>query len=149
MQQTETQLEDLNELLTRAAKGIGGNDTKLAKTLGVAPQRVSDWRHGRKTCQPEDQALLASLAGLNAIEVLARATVKQHEGTAKGDMLMRALGKSSLAIGAALGSAGASAAAIFSSTEASKLGEWLRAALDTMYRNVKSRKRLRSIKIIA
>ena len=134
MQQNDAHLEELNELVTRAAKALGGNDTKLAKTIGVSPQRISNWRHGHKTCQPEDQALLASLAGLNAIEVLARATVKQHEGTAKGDMLMRALGKSSLAIGAALGSVGASAAAIFSSTPTtSHMAEWVLLALNTMY----------------
>lgn len=134
MQQTDTHLTELNELLTKAAKSLGGNDTKLAKTLGVSPQRISNWRHGHKTCQPEDQALLASIAGMDAIEVLARATVKQHEGTAKGDLLMRALGKGLLATGAVLGSAGASAAVIFSSTtSSSELGKWIRVALDTMY----------------
>lgn len=150
MQHTDTHLEELNELLTRAAKALGGNDTKLAKTLGVSPQRISNWRHGHKTCQPEDQALLASIAGMNAIEVLARATVKQHEGTAKGDLLMRALGKSLLATGGVLGSAGASAAVIFSSTPTgSTLVRWTLMTLDTMYRKVKSRQRFRSIKIIA
>lgn len=134
MQQTDTHLTELNELLTRAAKSLGGNDTKLAKTLGVSPQRVSNWRHGHKTCQPEDQALLASIAGMNAIEVLARATVQQHEGTAKGDLLMRALGKALLATGGVLGTAGANAAAIFSSTQTpSQVTAWIRTALDTMY----------------
>lgn len=143
MQHTDTQLTELNELLTKAAQSLGGNDTKLAKTLGVSPQRVSNWRHGHKTCQPEDQALLASLAGLNAIEVLARATVKQHEGTPKGDLLMRALGKTLLATGGVLGTAGANAAAIFSSTfDPVATLRWL----DTMYRKVKSKPRIRSIK---
>lgn len=146
MQHTETQLTELNELLTKAAQSIGGNDTKLAKTLGVSPQRISNWRHGHKTCQPEDQALLASLAGLNAIEVLARATVKQHEGTPKGDLLMRALGKTLLATGGVLGTAGASAAETSSLTTATgQMADWIRLALGTMYRKVKSKHRLRLI----
>lgn len=149
MQQTDTHLDELNELLTRAAKALGGNDTKLAKTLGVSPKRISNWRHGHKTCQPEDQALLASIAGMDAIEVLARATVKQHEGTAKGDLLMRALGKSLLATGAVLGSAGASAAAIFSSTPTpSHMAEWVLFGLNTMYRKVKSITEFRYINIM-
>ena len=149
MQSHTNHLDELNELIDQAKKQAG-NDTKLAKLLNTTPSRVSDWRHGRKTCQPEDQAMLASIAGFNAIEVLARATVQQYEGTPKGNMLMRALGKGSLAIGAALGSVGASAAAIFSSTTTpSHIAEWALIALNTMYRSVKSKTRFRLIKIIA
>ncbi len=124
--------EQLIELIDRASKAAG-SDGKLAALIGVPRQHVSHWRHGHRPCNPENMALMAHVAGMNAIETLARATVQQYEGTAKGDLLMRALGKSLLVTGAALGSVGASAAAIFSSAEANKLGEWLRAALDTMY----------------
>lgn len=145
MQQNETHLQELNKLIDEA-KARAGNDTKLAKMLNTTSSRVSDWRHGRKTCQPEDQAVLASIAGMNAIEVLARATVQQHEGTPKGDLLMRALGKTLLATGGVLGTAGASAAEIFSLTTApGQMADWIRLALDTMYRKVKSKHRLRLI----
>lgn len=138
MQHAADELEALNALIDSAAKQVGGKDAKLAATLGITRQRMSDWRSGRKTCQPEDQALMASIAGMNAIEVLARATVKQHEGTAKGDLLMRALGKSLLVTGGVLGSAGASAAAIFSSIPApSHMAEWMLFGLNTIYRRVK------------
>lgn len=148
MQQTETGLEELNRLID-SAKARAGNDTKLAKMLNTTSSRVSDWRHGRKTCQPEDQAVLASIAGMNAIEVLARATVKQHEGTPKGDLLMRALGKGFVATGAAIGSVGASAAETFSSIPTpSNWAGWTLAGLYTMYRKVKLKHPFRSINFI-
>lgn len=149
MKRDPHQLEELNQLID-SAKQAAGTDRELAKMLNTTSSRISDWRHGRKTCQPDDQAVLASIAGMNAMETLARATVLQHEGTAKGDLLMRALGKGLLATGGVLGSAGASAAAIFSSIPTpSHMTEWAVLGLNTMYRKVKSAHRFRSIKIIA
>ncbi|BEP55054.1 hypothetical protein GmRootV118_22980 [Variovorax sp. V118] len=127
-------LEELNELIDRAAK-IAGSDGKLARSLGVPPQHVSNWRHGHKTCTPADQALMAHVAGLDPVETLARATVRQYEGKAKGDALMKALGKASLLTGAVLGSVGASAHQIFSTIQSvpsfTTAAEWL-AAIYTM-----------------
>lgn len=108
-------LESLN-LLIDQAKAISGSDYKLAKMTGHTPQQISDWRHGRKPCPPEDQALIAGVAGLNPEQVAIRALVEKHEGTAKGDRLMKVLGKALLATGGAIASAGASAAAISSAT---------------------------------
>jgi hypothetical protein len=99
-------LESLNVLIDKAS-AIAGSDYKLAQHLGVPRMTVSGWRHGRRTATPADQALMAHLAGLDPVQVLARATVEAYEGKPKGDALMKALGKASLAIGAALGSAGA------------------------------------------
>lgn len=148
MKRDAHQLEELNQLIDRA-KQAAGTDRQLAKMLNTTSSRISDWRHGRKTCQPDDQAVLASIAGMNAMEMLARATVLQHEGTAKGDLLMRALGKSLLVTGGVLGSAGANAAAIFSSIPTpSHMAEWMLLGLNTMYRKVKSTHRFRLIKII-
>lgn len=127
MQPKDSDLTELNRLMDRAAEHAG-SDTKLASMLKTTRQRISDWRAGRKTCQPEDQALMAEIAGLDAMEVLARATVAQFEGTPKGDLLMRALGKGLLATGAALGSAGASAAEI-SSWVASHVSDLIRCIL--------------------
>ncbi len=107
--------DDLLRLIDAASKRAG-SDGKLALMLGVPRQHVSHWRHKHRPCNPENMALMAHIAGFDAIETLARATVRQYEGTAKGDLLMRALGKALLATGAAIGSAGASAQAIFSST---------------------------------
>lgn len=106
-------LESLNMLIDKA-KEISGSDYKLAKMTGHTPQQISDWRHGRKPCPPEDQALIAGVAGLNPEQVALRALVEKHEGTAKGDRLMKVLGKALLATGGVIASAGASATAISS-----------------------------------
>jgi DNA-binding transcriptional regulator YdaS (Cro superfamily) len=108
-------LTDINLLLDKAEE-MCGKDYRTAKQLGVAPQLVCDWRAGRKNPQPEDIALIASVAGLDAEAWALRAMVEKHEGTAKGDRLMKAVGKALLVTGAGIGSAGAHAAAIFSST---------------------------------
>ena len=96
-------------LLIDKARAIAGSDGKVAKALKVPATMVSDWRHGRRNPTPEDFALLAMVAQVDPLSELARATVQKHQGTAKGDMLMKALGKALLATGAVIGSAGASA----------------------------------------
>lgn len=108
-------LDTVNTLIDKAAKTCG-SDKKLSAVMGINRTLISDWRHGRKRCAPEDVAVMADLAGLDAQAWAMRALVERWEGTAKGDRLMRALGKGLLATGAVIGSAGASAAAIFSST---------------------------------
>lgn len=102
----------LDQLLDRA-KAVATSDYKLAKMLHTTPQTVSDWRHGRKTCPVADVALLAEIAGLDPSEWAHRAVIAQYEGTPKGDMLYRALGKAFAATGAALATSGASAAQAF------------------------------------
>lgn len=104
---------DLGKLIDLASQ-IAGSDYKLAQLIGQSRQRISDWRHGRVGCPPEDQALMAAIANLDPIAELARATVRKHEGTAKGDLLMKALGKSSRLTGAIAGFVGAVALAISS-----------------------------------
>lgn len=105
--------EYLNTLIDKASERAT-SDYKLAKMLGVARQTVSHWRHNRKTCPVADQTLMASIAGLDAQAWAARAIVAQYEGTAKGDQLYKALGKSLLATGGVIVSSGASARQIFS-----------------------------------
>jgi hypothetical protein len=112
------QLESLNLLIDKAAS-IAGSDYKLAQHLGVPRGHVSDWRHGRRTATPADQALMAHVAGLDPVVTLARATVEQFEGKPKGDALMKALGKASRLTGAVAGFVGAVALAIFSMTPTS------------------------------
>lgn len=99
--------------LMNLARDRAGSDAALARILRRRHQDISDMRHGRKAATPEDCALFAMVAGLDPVAEMARAAVRKHEGTPKGDMLMRALGKASLATGGVIASAGAHAAAIF------------------------------------
>lgn len=57
---------------------------------------------------------MAHIAGLDPVQVLARATVEAYEGKPKGDALMKALGKASRLTGAVAGFVGAVALAISS-----------------------------------
>lgn len=118
-------LDALNVLIDKAS-AIAGSDGKLAAALGVPKQNISDWRHGRKNCQPEDQALIAAVAGLDPVQTLARATVQYWEGKPKGDRLMRALGKASHLTGAVAGFVGAAAPVIFGSMSLGTILDWVR-----------------------
>ena len=109
--------KQIPELIARAS-AICGNDNKLAIALGVSRMTVSNWKTGKTPCPPEDQASIAAVAGLDPVQTLVRAHLERHEGTAKGDRLMKVLGKASLVTGAVIGSAGASAHQIFSTVEA-------------------------------
>lgn len=106
----------LDQLINRAS-AAAGSDYKLAKALETTRQSISDWRHGRKTCPVADQTLMASIAGLDAQAWADRAIVQQYEGTSKGDKLYMALGKALLATGAVIGSSGANAQAIYSTSK--------------------------------
>ena len=103
--QTDTDLI----FLIDSAKAIAGSDYKLAPMLETTPQRISDWRHGRKPIPAAQLALLASVAGFDPTQTVIRNLVEQHEGTPLGDKLMRVLGKASRATGAVLGFVGVSA----------------------------------------
>lgn len=107
------QIEELNLLIDKAS-AIAGSDYRLAKMIGAMPQNVSNWRHDRASCSPENRALLAAVAGLDPVAELARATLDKHQGTSKGDLLMKALGKSSRLTGAIAGIVGAVVLAISS-----------------------------------
>ena len=116
---------EINNLLDKAAE-ICGSDYKAAKSMGVTPQTVSDWRYGRRNPQPEDIALIACAGGLNAEQWALRAMVAKHEGTAKGDRLMKAVGKALLATGGVIASGTASAHQIFSIVEGlPPAGQWM------------------------
>jgi len=125
----------LIELIDKAHL-IAGSDYRLAKQIGVTPQTVSNWRHGEKPCPPADVALIAEVVGLDPQEWLARATLWKYEGTAKGDKLNKALGKTSAAITAVLASGGAAAVAIFETIPLGNVSEWV-ISCSTMYRLVK------------
>ncbi len=90
----------LNDLIDKAS-AIAGSDYKLAKLLGVSTGAVCDWRAGRRSCAPEDWALLAHVAGLDPEEALIRAVLAKHRDSKKGERLTTALGKGLHRIGAA------------------------------------------------
>lgn len=123
------QIDDINMLLDKAKESTG-SDYKTSKLTGIPAQRISNWRHGETTMPAADVALVAHVAGLDASAWALRAMVAKHEGTAKGDRLMKAVGKALLATGAVVASSGAAAMEI--SLKIQRL-------LDTMYRSVKSR----------
>ena len=99
----------LDELLDKASQAAG-NDNQLAKRMGVSRQTISNWRAGERPCPPEDVALLAYVAGLDADAWGNRALIAKHEGTAKGELLTQALKKAYVATGGALALCGSTAA---------------------------------------
>jgi len=99
----------LLSLIDKASKAAG-NDARLAENLQVSRSTLSQWRYGKKTCPAGDVAMMADLIGMDAEAWLARATVAQYAGTAKGERLARVLGKALVATGAVIVSSGAHAA---------------------------------------
>lgn len=106
-------LAELN-LLMEKARNVAGSYYKLAKLLDMPEQRLSDFRHGRRNATPEDCALFAAIAGVDPIQEMARAVLRKHDGSKKGELLRKALGKPLLATGAVLASAGAHAGLLVS-----------------------------------
>lgn len=101
------------ELMNKARDQLG-SDYKLATALGLPSTRVSAWRVGRQPVPIEYVALMAGIANLEPEKWVIRAMLAQHEGTDKGDRLMKVLGKLLPAIGGVIASSGASAHQIFS-----------------------------------
>ena len=93
----------VNDLITKAGV-ICGSEYKLAKALGVPQQHLSEWKAGRRTCTPSDQARLAGFAREDAVQALVRATIDSAKGL-KREQLERVLGKLSRQTGAALNTA--------------------------------------------
>ena len=59
-------------LLNRYANKVGAkSDYRLAKTLGVTPQAVSLWRHGKRSIGAKSARLIAAELGLDLAKVLA------------------------------------------------------------------------------
>jgi hypothetical protein len=124
----QTKPDYLDRLLDEAS-AKAGSDYALAKLLDVNRATVSQYRSGKRTCPVADVALMAEIAGLKPEEWIARAVVKQYEGSAKGDKLYRALGKFIAATGAAIASSGASALPIFSHSATQAVDYFIRCIL--------------------
>lgn len=80
-------------LITKAAK-CAGSQKALAEMLGVSETVVSGWKSGKRKMQPDDIAAVAHIAGYNATNFLALATLSQAKGTPKEKVLQEALGES-------------------------------------------------------
>lgn len=79
-------------LIDRAAELLGGQNA-VAERLGVSGSKLSQWKNGKARIQPDDLAAIAHLAGYNAMNVLAAATIQHAAGTPKEALLEEALGK--------------------------------------------------------
>lgn len=97
--------EFICQLLDRA-KAITGSDYATAAKIGASRHALSDWRADRRPMPPADVALIADLAGLDAVAWTARDIAEQHAGTAKGEALQRVLKKSLVATGVAISTFG-------------------------------------------
>jgi|ERR1035437_5847797 hypothetical protein len=117
--------QDVQTLLDKA-KAQSGSDYKSAQEIGASRMNLSAWRCGRKHIPAADVALLAQLAGLDAVEWTARAVAGDHEGTPKGAKLQAALKKALVLTGAAIASSGASAALITATATKAGLAYFIR-----------------------
>ena len=112
-------MENYAKTLIDKAFEKGLTPADIAQELGAPRSYVYDWHNGHRKCKPADLAAIAYLAGFDATQMLARATAEEFEGTKKGQLLARALGKTLLATGAGLATVSAQAATT--------------GAIDTMY----------------
>lgn len=87
------------DLIDKAAK-IAGSDYRLAKQIGVSPQRMSDWRAGRQSPGVEYRALMANIAGLDVDQVMRDALLEKHANTPLGERLLSVLGNVVHGVGA-------------------------------------------------
>jgi ribosome-binding protein aMBF1 (putative translation factor) len=75
------------ENLIEQASAIAGSQSKLARMLDTDANVVTAWKTGRRTCSPEDRALLADIAGVDPIEEIAEALLERCEGKPKAERL--------------------------------------------------------------
>ena len=90
----------VQKLLDKATETVGSK-SKLARAMGVTPQKIYSWHTGLCVCQPEDRARLAGFAREDAVQELVRATLEKTAGTLRGEQLRQVLGKWSHQTGAA------------------------------------------------
>ena len=89
---TVENVERLNFLIEKAAS-IVGSEYKLAKKMEIPQQNLSNWKSGAKTCPPAARAVLAGIAGEDAVQELISATLEREEGTRRGVLLGELLGQ--------------------------------------------------------
>lgn len=92
---------ELQKLIDQAAS-IAGSDYKLAQTMGIARQQLSNWRTGQKPCPIDAIADLATIAGLDPAAVVMDTLAQRNAGTPRGERLKRAMGKAIHGVAATL-----------------------------------------------
>ena len=80
-------------LIDKATEICGGSQAEVARRIGVAPARITEWKTGATKLSPEDAALLADLAHVDIEQAMKDAAIEKHAGTRKGDLLREVLGK--------------------------------------------------------
>lgn len=98
-----TPRSEVVELIDMAARATG-SQAAAARAAGLRPQKVSDWKQGQEEPPPEAVAALAHVAGLDATEWLARATLWRCAGKPYEQALRSGLGKRLQAIGGVVAS---------------------------------------------
>ncbi len=85
----------MNQLISsiEKASAIAGSDYKLAQMLEVSRQKVSNWRNNHQPCPPEEQAMIAAIAGENPTEALIDAIIRKNEGKPKAARLRALFGR--------------------------------------------------------
>lgn len=84
---------NVTKILIDKAVENEGSLKAVAKKLGLNANKLSQQRNGHVSIQPDDLAAIAHVAGYNAMNVLAAATLEKTTGTQKGALLDEALGK--------------------------------------------------------
>jgi len=90
----ESKQKMLVEILIAKAAERAGSQKLLAEQLGVSQTVISAWKSGQRKIQPDDLAAIAHIAGFNALNFLALATLEEAKGTPKEKVLQEALGES-------------------------------------------------------
>lgn len=82
----------IDNLIKRASESAG-TEYKLAKIMGYDQAALTKWKNGSKPCPIEAQAIMAEVAGLDAMETIAAALLERNEGTKRYGALEKAVGK--------------------------------------------------------
>lgn len=101
--------------LIEAASKKAGTEYKLAQAMGYSQQQINDWKNKRKPCPIEAQAIMADIAGFDAMETVAKGLLERSEGNRRYIALEQAVGKAFATIRAAgVANIGAKASWVFS-----------------------------------
>ena len=58
------------KLTIEKASAIVGSQTELAKLIGVSPQHISNFKHGKETCGLKKRIQIAEIAGVDRVRTI-------------------------------------------------------------------------------
>lgn len=93
--------DEYKNLIDLAIKQCG-SQTKLAKRIGIQPQKVSNWINNQRKLTLIEVVILAEVANLEVKEWLIRATINKYEEDAKAKQAVNVLKKALVATGGVL-----------------------------------------------